>query len=586
MSEIVPIKLHAKLSASGSEKWMTCTPSAKMEEPFPDEQSIFSAEGTFAHAVFEQELNHYLGRPVDPLDSKDCEKYDSKELRDHVHSAVEKVIARILEAYTITKDPKILVEQKLDFSPWVPEGFGTGDVVIITDDLVEVMDLKYGKGILVDAIDNSQMRLYGLGAYNEMAHLYDIKRVRMTVLQPRLNNYPVEEMPISDLLIWATDKVIPKAKLAWAGEGDLVAGTHCSDCFCRARFQCPERAKIAYELAEQDFALKEPRLLTLEQLTSVLSKADMAIDWLNDVKAYALKQAERGEVVPGYKLVEGRSNRKYVDQDAVAERLLSAGIDEALIYEKSLLGITAMEKVLGKKEFARLLEELVVKPTGKPTLVPEGDRDRHCLQQHPLMQILCETVIRRDRMSTKEAVKDAATKVITGKVRLSYVNIFKPRAQEEGQDPKYSVCVLIPKSDKETLAKIKDAIEAAKAKNAEQWGGKIPAGLKLPLRDGDTDRDSPEYKGHWFINANSKQKPAVVGTERDIEGKLIPLGEGDVYSGCYARVSLNFFGYSAKGNKGVGAGLQNVQKVADGEALSGRSNADDDFSSSDDDFLS
>jgi hypothetical protein len=345
-----------------------------MEEPFPDEQSVFSAEGTFAHAVFEQELNHFLGRPVDPLDPEECEKYDTKDLRDHVHSAVEAVIQRIQEAYAVCKDPKILIEQRLDFSAWVPEGFGTGDAVIITDDLIEVMDLKYGKGIVVDAVNNSQMRLYGLGAYNEMAHLYDIKRVRMTILQPRLNNYPVEEMPIDKLLDWARDEVKPKAKLAWAGEGDLVAGTHCSDCFCRARFQCPERAKVAYELAQQDFALKEPKLLTVQQLSEVLSKADMAIDWLNDVKAYALKQAERGETVPGYKLVEGRSNRKYVDQDAVAERLISAGIDEALIYEKSLLGITAMEKVLGKKEFARLLEELVVKPVGKPTLVPEGDK--------------------------------------------------------------------------------------------------------------------------------------------------------------------------------------------------------------------
>jgi hypothetical protein len=183
-------------------------------------------------------------------------------------------------------------------------------------------------------------------------------------------------------------------------------------------------------------------------------------------------------------------------------------------------------------------------------------------------------------------VKDAGTKVVTGKVRLSYANLFKPRAQEEGQEPKYSVCVLIPKSDKETLAKIKEAIEAAKVKGVDQWGGKVPAGLKLPLRDGDTERDSPEYKGHWFINANSKQKPGVKTTERDIEGRLIDAEESEIYSGCYGRVALNFFSYSAKGNKGVGAGLQNVQKVADGEALSGRSNADADFSSSDEDFLS
>lgn len=179
-------------------------------------------------------------------------------------------------------------------------------------------------------------------------------------------------------------------------------------------------------------------------------------------------------------------------------------------------------------------------------------------------------------MST--VAKDAGTKVITGKARLSYVNLFKPRAQEEGQEPKYSVCVLIPKSDKETVAKVKAAIEAAKTAGVDQWGGKVPANLKMPLRDGDTERDSPEYKGHWFVNANSKQKPGVVTTERDIEGKLVPAEEAEVYSGCYGRVALNFFAYNQKGNKGIGAGLQNVQKVADGEALSGRSNANDDFS--------
>lgn len=177
--------------------------------------------------------------------------------------------------------------------------------------------------------------------------------------------------------------------------------------------------------------------------------------------------------------------------------------------------------------------------------------------------------------------KDAGTKVITAKVRLSYVNLFKPRAQEEGQEPKYSVCVLIPKSDKETVAKVKAAIEAAKTGGADQWGGKVPANLKMPLRDGDTERDSPEYKGHWFVNANSKQKPGVVGTERDIEGKLVPASEADVYSGCYARVALNFFAYNMKGNKGIGAGLQSVQKIADGEPLSGRANPDADFSDDD-----
>ena len=374
MSNLVPVKLHAKLSASGSEKWMTCTPSAKMEEGFPDESSVFAAEGTFAHAVFEQELLHFLGRPAEDLDPADVEQYDSPALRDHVMDAVRAVIERIKEAYSVCKDPKILVEQRLDFSPWVPEGFGTGDVVIVTDDLIEVMDLKYGKGITVEAEDNSQMRLYGLGAYNEHGHLYDIKHCRMTILQPRLNNYASEQIGIDKLLDWGRDIVKPLAKKAWAGEGEMVAGEHCTKGFCRARYQCPQRAKQAYELAEKDFALTEPELLSIEQIAEVLAKADVAIDWLNDVKAYALKEAEKGKAIPGFKLVEGRSNRKYSKPDAVAKRLVESGIKEALIYEKSLLGITAMEKVLGKKEFTRLLEDLIDKPAGKPTLVPEKDK--------------------------------------------------------------------------------------------------------------------------------------------------------------------------------------------------------------------
>jgi len=374
VSNPVPVKLHAKLSASGSEKWMTCPPSANMEEPFPDESSVFAAEGIFAHAVFEQELLMFLGRPFPDLDPTDVEQYYSPALHDYVLEAVSAVVERIKEAYTVCKDPKILVEQRLDFSPWVPEGFGTGDVVIVTDSLIEVMDLKYGKGIVVDAEDNSQMRLYGLGAYNEFSHLYDIKTCRMTILQPRLNNYPSEQLAMDKLLDWGRDVVKPLAKLAWEGKGEMRAGDHCTKGFCRARYQCPQRAKQAYELASASFALVEPELLSMEQIVKVLPKADMLIDWLNDVKSYALKEAENGVEIPGYKLVEGRSNRKYSKPDDIAKRLIDSGIKEALIYEKSLLGITAMEKVLGKKEFTRLLDDLIVKPEGKPTLVPDSDK--------------------------------------------------------------------------------------------------------------------------------------------------------------------------------------------------------------------
>lgn len=371
---------HAKLSASGSEKWMTCTPSAQLEDQFPDEGSEFASEGTFAHAVFEQEVLTYLERPVDPLPQK-LMRFDSKELREFVAEAVSVAIERIEAARERCNDPVFLVEQRLDFSPWVPEGFGTGDLVIITDDLVEVLDLKYGKGIFVEAQDNSQMRLYGLGAYNELAHLYDIKRVRMTVLQPRLYNYGAEELPIQDLLDWAVDEVVPRAKLAWDGKGDYVAGDHCTSCFCKARFTCKARAEQAILVAQQEFGAIEdaqpplPESLSMDRIAVLLPKADMVIDWFNDLKAYALKQAtDQHVMVPGFKLVEGRSNRKYKDQDEVATALKNAGVPEAIMYERSLLGITAMEKAIGKKKFTEVLGDLIVKPEGKPTLVPETDK--------------------------------------------------------------------------------------------------------------------------------------------------------------------------------------------------------------------
>lgn len=373
-------RAHAKLSASGSKKWLTCTPSAHLEDQFPDEGSSYADEGTFAHEIFELAMLVSAEKlPAGKAKAKydELKKHDtwSQELEDHVHAAADVARARIEEAKARCKDPVILVEQRLDFSVWVPEGFGTGDLVIITDDLVEVLDYKHGKGVFIEAQDNSQMRLYGLGAYNELAHLYDIKRVRMTVLQPRLDNFGSEELTIEELLKWADDIVVPAAKIAWEGAGQFVPGDHCASGFCRARFQCAARAEANLELAKKDFALTEPALLTDEQIAQVLAKGDEVAKWISDVQSFALTQAEKhGRQWPGFKLVEGRSNRKYSSPDDIAQRLIENGIPEAVIYERSLLGITAMEKAIGKKKFAELLDDLVVKPAGKPTLVPESDK--------------------------------------------------------------------------------------------------------------------------------------------------------------------------------------------------------------------
>lgn len=364
---------HAKLSASGSDKWMACTPSARLEEDFQDESSEFAREGTFAHAVFEQDILAYLGRTVEPLPSE-LAHFDTPDLREHVATAVQVAIGLIEAARAHCKDAVVMVEQRLNFSRWVPEGFGTGDLVIIADDVVDVADLKFGKGIAVMAENNSQMRLYGLGALDELGHLYDVKRVRMTILQPRLDNWSSEELSAQELLGWADSHVVPRAKLAWAGEGPFVPGAHCTKGFCKARFTCAARAEEGMSLARESFSLLKPELLTTDQVVAVLERADMALGWLSDVKEFALKAANEGVNFPGFKLVEGKSNRRYIDADLVAQRLINSGFDEANLYNRSLLGITAMEAIVTKKKFAELLGDLVEKPPGKPTLVPASDK--------------------------------------------------------------------------------------------------------------------------------------------------------------------------------------------------------------------
>ena len=364
-------RAHAILSASGSGKWLVCTPSARAEEHLPDEGSVFSAEGTLAHEIFDTMIRLYLGLPVE----KQLADFEAPEgMLYYVSEAYERAVQMIEQARQRCPDPVILPEQKLDFSRWVPEGFGRGDLVIITDDLVEVADFKYGKGVLVDAKGNSQMRLYALGAYNELSYLYDIKRVRAHVLQPRVSNWSSEELTIEQLLSWADNTVVPKAAMAWAGDGERVAGDHCSDYFCRARYTCAARNEAAQELVEIAFSILPAQELTMEQMSKVLWRADEVITWLNDAKDWALKQAEKGNKVPGFKLVEGRSNRRYCSEEQIAQVLQDNGFSQEQIYQRSLLGITAMEQLLGKKKFAEILGTLIEKPQGKPTLVPESDK--------------------------------------------------------------------------------------------------------------------------------------------------------------------------------------------------------------------
>ncbi|AEG59350.1 DUF2800 domain-containing protein [Desulforamulus ruminis] len=368
---------HAVLSASGSGRWMACPPSAQLERQFPDETSEYAAEGTFAHSLAELHLAHYLGYTGMIVFNQNLKKlkgnpHYSQDMEDYIQDYRDLVIERINEARTRTKDLIVLLEQRLDYSPWVPDGFGTGDVVIIADKTLDIIDLKYGKGVPVSAENNSQMRLYGLGALHQFEHLYDIETVRMTITQPRLDSVSTAEMTAEELLAWAEKVVKPLAKMAIAGEGTFSAGDHCR--FCKARYTCRERANANLKMAQYDF--REPPLLSHDEIAAVLSKAEELQKWTSDVQNYALEQAEKhGVKFPGWKLVEGRSNRKYTDKDAVATILLAEGYKEGDIYKpKEILGITDMEKTLGKKRFNQLLHDHVIKPAGKPTLAPETDK--------------------------------------------------------------------------------------------------------------------------------------------------------------------------------------------------------------------
>src|SRR5690625_152482 len=370
-------RAHAVLSASGSSRWLNCTPSAMQEKDIPDQTSEFAREGTAAHELSEFYLQHHVGEISQTARTRRINKFKkenefySQEMEDYVQQYVDIVIEKINEAHAASeRDAVVLIEQRLDFSEWVPNGFGTGDVVISADSYIEIIDLKYGKGVPVSAENNSQARLYALGAINQFGMLYEFETVKSTIVQPRLNNISTEELPVEELLNWANDYVKPRAELAWNGEGEFVPGEHCR--FCKIRSTCRARAEENLKLAQHEFT--NPAQLNLNEIGEILFKAEELERWAKDVKKYAQEQAvNHDEKIPGWKVVEGRSNRKYTNEADVMEKL-KPGYELDRIAPRKLLGITAMERELGKKIFASVLEGLVIKPTGKPTLVPESDK--------------------------------------------------------------------------------------------------------------------------------------------------------------------------------------------------------------------
>lgn len=356
---------HAYLSASSSERWMNCPPSAKANAEIAERASPYAIEGTSAHSLCEYFVLQALGR--DCKDPTENLEYFNAEMQDAAESYRDFFMEQIAEAKKLCKDPVICVEQRMDFSRFVPEGFGTADGLIVTDGFLQVIDMKYGVGVVVSAERNSQLSCYAVAGIDMYDGLYDIQKVKLSIFQPRREHYDTWETSKDELLLWAENELAPKAQLAFNGEGEFSAGEHCR--FCKIKDTCRTRADYYLEIAKDAF--KEPDTLDNYEIAALLPKLAGFVSWAEDVKEYALKQAIAGTKYPGFKVVEGRSIRRYTDEDAVAETVSKAGFNP---FEQKVIGVTAMTKMLGKKRFDELLGSLTIKPQGKPALAPESDK--------------------------------------------------------------------------------------------------------------------------------------------------------------------------------------------------------------------
>lgn len=362
----MPPEVHSVLGASAADRWMNCTPSAQLTAGMEDEATTFAAEGTAAHALCEWKVRKALKMRAGRRPTSDYWTDEMEEFTDDYRDFIMDLVG---QAKLTCKDPVTLIEQHLDFSCYVPDGFGTGDFLLVADRELNVVDFKYGRGVAVYADHNPQMMLYALGALNLFDCLYDIEQVTMTIFQPRLSSISTWTISAEELYKWAEEVLKPKAELAAKGEGEFISGSWCR--FCKARNTCRARAESFLELAKMEF--QPPALLSDEEVAEVMEKAAELSKWASDVMAYAQAEAiENGKHWNGYKLVEGRSTRRFIDEKKVEEAAKGAGYTD--IYNKSLITLTAFEKLMGKDTFKEVLGSYVTKPAGKLTLVPVSDK--------------------------------------------------------------------------------------------------------------------------------------------------------------------------------------------------------------------
>lgn len=387
-------EVHAILSASSSKRWLNCTPSARLEQNFPNESSVYAEEGTAAHALGEYKLRKYLHERV----RRPTSEFDNEEMDANTDIYAEFIITTVEKIKETCPHPLVMVEERLDYSYLVPQGFGTGDCVIIADGTLYVMDYKNGKGVFVSCDHNPQMMLYAIGAYHAYGYLYNITKVSMTIIQPRLENISTFECSVEELLDWAEDYVRPRARLAFEGKGEQVPGDWCR--FCRARTSCKACADEALALVKTEFldlesgvladeqeetdataaydpdttapTFKSPALLSKTDIEKMLPTLNRIESWIEAIFAYVSSEAiNHGVCWDGYKVVEGRSKRQFLDPKAVAGAATKAGYTD--IYKTEMITLTEFEKLMGKKKFQEVLGEYVVKPPGKLALVPDSD---------------------------------------------------------------------------------------------------------------------------------------------------------------------------------------------------------------------
>lgn len=367
---------HALLSASGAHRWLECTPSAQLELQFPQSTSEYAEEGTAAHELCELIARYWLGEISEAeyenqRDELAKGKYYNAEMQECANDYAKFVAEKTAAARETCEDAFTALEVRVDFSKYVKDGFGTGDCIIVSDNVLEIIDFKYGKGVRVEAAGNPQMKLYALGAYLEYNTLFDIDSVRMTIFQPRLSGVQSsDEITVKELLEWAEKYVKPRAKLAYKGEGEFAPSEEVCK-FCRAKAQCKARADKNLKLFDE---APDILLLTPEDAGKILEQAGDIQSWLADLESLVSSTLLAGQPVEGWKMVEGRSNRRFADELKVVAAMKSAGYDESLLYERKLITLTQMEKDFGKKAVAETLGELIVKPQGKPTLAPAKDK--------------------------------------------------------------------------------------------------------------------------------------------------------------------------------------------------------------------